>query len=310
MGVKNPSSLLPLRLAGLLVGLPALWGCVDPPVSQARHAELRDEAPLSVCRSKLAPVGGGRGKAVVRDLDPEQWTEVLVPGFQQEEGLEPTALDCTGHYIFANESLRGGASERGWPRMIDPDDMTVSAGPDGLRVLWLRSMKFDNGEEGGPLALARAAGDAAEIYGVGSFRGPPGAKFTPARVGNDNLLVAETKECSHEGLDCRKLAFFYLPRRGRLIEGAVIDLERTAVVPSVTQRGLFAQYKLSTDITYQPQGVLLLEQVSVRITETKVPDLDSDRELRTVEFARFLKIERDSMFSNNDPLWERVVGRD
>ena len=81
-------------------------------------------------------------------------------------------------------------------------------------------------------------------------------------------------------------------------------------MPSATQRGLYAQYHLSTDVTYQKDGILLLERVSVRIAKTEVPDLDSDRELRAVEFSRFLKIERDTMFSSNEPLWERVVGRD
>ena len=55
---------------------------------------------------------------------------------------------------------------------------------------------------------------------------------------------------------------------------------------------------------------LLPFEIQVRITPTEIPDLDSDRRLRTVEFARFLKVERDSLFSSNDPLWERVVGRD
>jgi hypothetical protein len=53
-----------------------------------------------------------------------------------------------------------------------------------------------------------------------------------------------------------------------------------------------------------------LEQVHVSIQKTEVPELDSERNLRTVEFARLLRIERDTVFSSNEPLWERVVGRD
>ncbi len=271
---------------------------------------MREVTPVSVCRMKLAPVSPARGQAVVRDLDPAQWMEVLVPNYDDEKGLNPTSLDCTGNYAFANESLRGGASDRGWPRKLDPDDMTVNSGPNGMRILWLRTMKFDGGEEGGPLALARAQGDAAEIYGVGTFRGPKNTRFATARVGNETIVTAETKECSPEGDNCRKRGVFFLPRRGRLIEGATIDLDRTAIVPSTTQRGLYAQYHLSTDVTFQKDGILLLEQVHVSITETEVPDLDSQRDLRTVEFSRFLKIDRDTLFSSNEPLWERVVGRD
>lgn len=288
----------------------AIVGCSAAAVQQDRQAEMRDVTPVSVCRMKLAPVSPERGKAVVRDLDPSQWMEVMVPNYDDEKGIDPTSLDCTGNYAFANESMRGGASDRGWPRKLDADDMTVNAGPNGMRVLWLRTLKFDDGEEGGPLALARARGDSAEIYGIGSFRGPKGSTFATARVGNETIVTAETKECSPDGDACRKRNVFFLPRRGRLIEGATIDLDRTAIVPSTTQRGLYAQYHLSTDVTYQKDGILLLEQVSVRITPSEVPDLDSDRELRTVEFSRFLKVDRDTLFSSNEPLWERVVGRD
>lgn len=271
--------------------------------------QTRQQTPVSVCRQKLSPTSTpGQGK--VRELDGEQWLGVIVPQFDPDRGLEPTALDCTGLYVFANESLRGGASQRGWPRAVDPEDVVVQAGPNGMRAVWIKSLKFDNGDDGGPIALVRAVDDAAEVYAVGSFRGPANTKMIPIRLGNDSLFLAESKECPPEGNDCRKRAYFHLPRRGRLIEAAVVDLERTTVVPSQSARGLYTEYKLTTDISYQPEGILLLEQVQVRLMKTEVPDLDSDRELRTVEFSRFLKVERDSMFSNNDPLWERVVGRD
>jgi hypothetical protein len=300
-----------ISVAGLgSVALGAL-GCPPPYANSQKQVEFRYVTPISVCRNKLAPVGDPtRSGTVVRDLDPAQWTEVLVPGYDDEKGINPTALDCTGNYIFANESLRGGASDRGWPRLIDPDDMTVNAGPNGMRILWLRSLKFDNGEEGGPIALARSYGDNAEIYGVGSFRGPKNTRFQTARVGNETLVTAETKECEPESGVCRKRLYFFLPRRGRLIEGAVIDTDRTAIIPSQTERGLYAQYHLQTDVTFQKDGILLLEQVNVRIRPNEVPDLDSNRQLRVVEFSRFLKVERDTLFMSNEPLWERVVGRD
>lgn len=291
--------------------LTLLSGCTEPFENQKTQVELRYVTPISVCRSKLPPVGDeSRKGTVVRDLDPAQWLETMVPGYNDEEGITPTSLDCTGNYVFANESLRGGISDRGWPRVVDPDDMTINTGPNGMRILWLRSLKFENGEEGGPIALARAFGDNAEIYGVGSFRGPKATRFQTARVGNETIVVAETTECDAEAETCRKRAYFFLPRRGRLIEGAVVDTDRTAIVPSVSERGLYAQYHLSTDISYEKDGIVLLEQVHVRIMRTEIPDLDSDRSLRTVEFSRFLKVERDTLFSSNEPLWERVVGRD
>src|SRR5262249_19252612 len=127
--------------------------------------------------------------------------------------------------------------------------------------------------------------------------------------GNENLVVAESKICPDPD-DCRKRAEFYLARRGRLIDAAQVDLERTAIVPSVSERGLYAKYTLRTDVTYKPEGIQLLEQVRVRIIHYDEGQRDSDRDLRKVEFSRFLRVERDTLFSSNDPLWERVVGQD
>jgi hypothetical protein len=287
----------------------ALTGCGG---AEQPHSEVaaRNQTPIPVCTMQLAPVAGqGTGKAVVRSLDPEQWIEALIPSFDDSKGLNPTDVDCTGHYAFANEMLRGGISTRGWPRLVDPDDLDVRAGPEGMRVLWLRTLKFENGDEGGPVALVRAVDDRAEVYGIGSFRGPPKAKLSPVRLGNDNLVVSETKTCGSTA-DCQHRAHFYLPRRGRLIEAATIDLERVAVIPSITERGLYARYHLRTDVTYQPDGIHLLEQVKVKIIHYEDGHRDSDRDLRKVEFSRLLRVERDTLFPSNDSLWERVVGQD
>src|SRR5690349_5536103 len=104
---------------------------------------------------------------------------VLSPTFNPSQGVGPTDVDCTGHYVFANESLRGGISQKGWPRLVDPEELDIKAGAGGMRVIWLRILKFENGDEGGPVALVRAMDDRAEIFAVGSFRGPSKSQLTP-----------------------------------------------------------------------------------------------------------------------------------
>ena len=42
---------------------------------------------------------------------------------------------------------------------------------------------------------ARSVDDGAEVYGIGSFRGPPKSRIEPVRVGNENLAVAESTIC-------------------------------------------------------------------------------------------------------------------
>jgi hypothetical protein len=297
------------KAAGLVSAALAVFGCGASPEQPHLEVPTRNQVPIAVCTSPLGAPKRAGSRSIVRNLDPEEWARILMPSFSEEKGLIATETDCTGNYVFANETLRGGVSAKGWPRILDPEEIDTRAGPEGMRVVWLRVLKFENGDDGGPIALVRAVDDHAEIYGIGSFRGPAKSKIEPVRMGNENLVVAESKVCPDPD-DCRKRAQFYLVRRGRLIEAASVDLERTSVVPSVLERGLYARYQLVTDVQYKPNGIQLLEQVSVKIIHYEEPTRDSDRELRKVEFSRFLRVERDTLFSSNDPLWERVVGQD
>jgi len=306
-------SRLAVLLGQVLVLAAGVWatGCTPAPEQPHSEVDTRKASPISVCTTQLAPPKRkGSGKSVMRSLDPEQWIEVMVPDFDQSKGLSGTDIDCTGHYLFANEALRYGLSKKGWPRPLDPDEMEIASGPEGMRVLWLRVLTFENGDVGGPIALVRAIDDRAEVYGIGSFRGPADTKLQPVRVGNEPLVVAEAKRCP-DPTNCRSTAHFYLARRGRLLDAADVDTERVQRVPSVAERGLYAEYQLRTDVTYEADGILLLEQVKVRIIPyEQAGDRDSDRVLRTVEFARKLKVERDTLFATNESLWERVVGQD
>jgi len=52
-----------------------------------------------------------------------------------------------------------------------PDHAVVTPGPDGFRVVWLRTFEFSDGSSAGPLALVRSREGYAEVYGTGSLRG-------------------------------------------------------------------------------------------------------------------------------------------
>jgi hypothetical protein len=305
-------SRLVCSLAALSLFAGANTGCVsrERPIYEA---DERQTVPIPVCAKPLPPPRRNKGegnKLIIRDLEPEEWLEIMMPEYRPSKGLEPRLRDCTGNYAFANEVLRYGVPLDDWPVKINPDDLDMRQGPRGLRVLRLRVLAFENGDVGGPIALMRAVNDKAEVYAVGSYRGPSDAKLTPMRLGNDTIVVAEAKRCP-DVFNCRKVADFYLARRGRLVNAASVDLERVVRVPSVTERGLYAEYHLTTDVSYSADGVQLLEQLKVRIIPYENQgDRDSDRVLRTVEFARLLRVERDTLFSTNEPLWERVVGQD
>lgn len=301
-----PRILLALTALGTLIS----GGCVDQ-TRVVLEAPARQVIPVPVCTTALAPPARLGSKDIIRSLEPEEWLKILIPKYELGEGLNPTDVDCTGHYVLANESLRYGAALNGFPRRINPDELIERAGPRGIRVLWLPVLAFENGDVGGPVALVRGINDRAEVYGIGSFKGPENTKLTPVRMGNDTIVVAEAKRCPEEPRMCQKEASFFLLRRGRLLDAATVDIERVQRMPSVLERGLYAEYRMTTDVEYKPDGIHLLEQVKVKIIPYENQgDRDSDRVLRTVEFRRLLQVQRDALFATNESVWERVIGQD
>ncbi len=143
---KIGASLRTLAIGLLTASLGTLAGCPDPEV-YIPEAPTRRIIPIPVCTEQLAPprrkAGGG---VTVRSVDPEQWLEIIVPSYEIEKGMNPTDVDCTGHFVFANELLRFGMARKGWPRKIDVEEIDMRAGPGGLRVLRLRALEFENGD--------------------------------------------------------------------------------------------------------------------------------------------------------------------
>ncbi len=110
-----------LALAVVALGLSA---CGASPVQPHVEVASRKQIPIPVCTTQLGAVKRpASGKSVVRSLDPEQWMSVLVKGYTVEKGLGDKDLDCTDHYLFANESLRGGISAKGWPRPVEIEEL-------------------------------------------------------------------------------------------------------------------------------------------------------------------------------------------
>src|SRR5262245_41693996 len=58
------------------------FACGGAPEQPHIEVKARKQTPVAVCTTQLAPVkASSGGKAVVRNLDPEQWMNVLIPAF-------------------------------------------------------------------------------------------------------------------------------------------------------------------------------------------------------------------------------------
>jgi hypothetical protein len=169
---RSPGKILLLALSAFGLG-----GCGASPEQPHVEVPTRKQIPIPVCSQQLTPLKrSASGKAMVRSLDPEQWMNVLIPAYTVEKGLGDKDVDCTGHYVFANESLRGGVSAKGWPRALDAGGARQRAGPEGMRVLWLTSSSSRTGTRAGrsrscaPSTIARRSTASAASAGPRSPR--------------------------------------------------------------------------------------------------------------------------------------------
>src|SRR5690349_5300427 len=94
-----------LGLAAAGLGSP---GCGASPEQPHMEVPTRNQVPIAVCTTPLGAPKRAGSRAVVRNLDPEDWAHILMPSYMEDKGLSATEVDCTGNYVFANESLRGG----------------------------------------------------------------------------------------------------------------------------------------------------------------------------------------------------------
>jgi hypothetical protein len=269
--------------------------------------DARRLAPLPACLVQL-PSKGAKTEGVVKSLSEEQIWRLVYPSFDPAFGaaddsgrhsLPADPVACTGRAVLRDEELEGGAPKP----VIKEGDVSLGGGGDRLKVAWLRSMTFDDGTEGGALALVRSFAGTAEVYAVGAFRGRPKTLFSLERVGPEVLVVAEDQGCAGRkaGTACETPISVYVPRFGALDRAARFAEERVAYAegtePGVPGR---VEYRLSSAAQYVPGGIRVLEQVLVRD--------ELGREIRKAELERDYTFAPDgTLVVSEDSLWSRVV---
>jgi hypothetical protein len=284
----------------------ALVACATTEERPRTEDDARRLAPLPACLVQL-PSKGAKTEGVVKSLSEEQIWKLVYPSFDPSFGahdsgrhsLPADPLACTGRAVLRDEELEGGKPKP----VIQEGDVSLGGGGDRLKVAWLRSMTFDDGTEGGALALVRSFAGTAEVYAVGAFRGRPKTLFSLERVGPEVLVVAEDQGCAGRkpGAACETPISVYVPRFGALDRAARFAEERVAYAegtePGVPGR---VEYRLSSAAQYVTGGIRVLEQVLVRD--------ELGREIRKAELERDYTFAPDgTLVVSEDSLWSRVL---
>jgi hypothetical protein len=261
----------------------------------------RAMAPVPACITPLAARAHGAGQTM-RTLTEDQYWQLVFPGYDpQNHKLPLDSLTCTGSRVFDDPVFAGGTT-RGNPIDVQDGDAQFGGGGNRVRIVWLRTHRWPDGSEAGPLALVRAQEDFAEVYSIGAYRRATGDLTMQAeRVGNEVVVSATDDGCKGQPKTaaCETTVTLYLPRFGRLVRAATIATEKRAFAAGGEQ-GVTGQvkYELTASPQYLPAGIKLFEQV-------KATD-PAGRVVHTTELERTFVLRNGALEQGSDSLWSRV----
>jgi hypothetical protein len=285
----------PFSVTALAIAL-CLSACAETEVRPRTEDDARQLAPLPACLRQTASKQAG----VVKSLGEDEAWQLVYPSFDKARHVLPAdAAACTGRHVLEGKDLAGGKPKP----VIQEGDASFASGGDRLKVVWLRSLAYDDGTEGGALALVRALEGTIEVYAVTGFRGRPKTLFSLERVGPELVVVATDDGCKGRkpGAGCETPVTVLVPRYGVLERGAAFAQERIAYAEG-TEPGVpgKVEYRLASATTFVEGGIRVLEQVMVKD--------DAGREVRRAELERAYTFAPDgSLVVSDDSLWSRVI---
>src|SRR5271165_154537 len=145
--------------------LPGAFAACAPTERPARiEDQARAMAPVPACIVPLQGKPKGPGGGVTKSLTEDQYWQLVFPAYDAtNHKLAANALPCTGFKVFDDPIYQGGTVRGGSEIQVQDGDIAYGSGGDGVRILWLKTHRFPDGTEAGPLVLARVRGDFEEV---------------------------------------------------------------------------------------------------------------------------------------------------
>jgi hypothetical protein len=258
-------------------------------------------APVPACIMPLAARAHGAG--TMRTLTEDQYWQAVFPAYDAtNHTLAVDALVCTGAKVFDDPVFAGGTT-RGTPITVQQEDIVLGNGGDHVRIAWMRTHRWPDGSEAGPLALVRGKEEYAEVYAIGAYRRAAGGTlvFQVERLGTEVLLSATADGCHGQAANaaCEKNIDLFLPKFGKLERVTTISTLKRAFTAG-TEPGVPGQieYELTASPQYTADGIHVFEQVQAKDSVGRV--------VHKTELERIFVLHDGNLDQDSDSLWARV----
>jgi hypothetical protein len=278
----------------------AASSCAGAVESSKLEDSARRNVPVPIC---LKPLQRRGTAGVVPTLKPEDYWSTLMPSYDTGAStVDRDAPDCSGRQLLMSAELLQAEGSRTGPIKVADGDVAVEQGPDGFKVVWLRTHKFADGTAAGLLGLVRAREAYAEVYAVGLHRGSATrSRFAFERLGPEILVTATDDGCTgvKPNQTCETTLVSYLLSSGQLVAGARFALDRIQYGQAAGVGAV--QYRLTATPVFQERSIRLVEQVVIRdSTQTEIRKSDLERTFQLKDRGRLV--------ASGESLWAQVVG--
>jgi hypothetical protein len=279
-------------------------GCGSAAKEPHMEYGARELAPVPACVTTLQARREKTG--LVRSTSEQGYWRLVFPNFDTEkQALPEDAIACTGRNLLADPAFQGGEWIRHYPLAVEEGEILLGSGGNSLKALWLRTHKFADGTEAGPLALVRTKEDSAEVYAVGVYRGQTKRPyFGLERIGPEVVVSVSDEGCTGNTKrePCLSVTTLFLPRRGELVRMTAFATDRRDYVdrgePGSPDR---IEYRLTSTAKYAAEGVDVFEEITAKDT--------MGRELRRAELERKFIVRDTELVPSEGSLWPRIFPR-
>jgi hypothetical protein len=261
-----PARPRPARTGAVAVLMGLVLGCV-PAVQRTVG-----EAPL--CRLNT---GYDLDKPLVqRTLPAAFWFSLIVRGYQANGDIPRPTQDCEGQMVAWTADACSEPDTRPLlPTPLSERDIVVSHLGEGRRLVWVVTDRFTSGEAIGPVALTSFDLRGVSVEALGILRGYPSrARLRLERVGDYQILAAEGEACGDDRdvRSCVQAVRLVPVGRRHFVPMDLTDMQGRCVgrtffplnaEGSVGDGNRRRSYRLQRNVTFNPDAVLVQEQMSV-----------------------------------------------
>ncbi|MFL5348859.1 MAG: hypothetical protein ACJ8AT_29020 [Hyalangium sp.] len=258
---------------------------------------------------------------------PDDWFALLLHGFDRQQGVAPSpSVDCSGVPVVWQEPQVEECREPGPeakplppPSRLTDEDLVLETVRADLRLVWVVTRRFSNGEGLGPVGLVERTPQGFVVRALGSLRAyPRQSRLRLEQAGDVTVLVAEGEVCTDEAPPvCRRMARVLPLRQGRFFAEAVasdsdgsclgpawfpLSREQVLKLPS----GLYRKIEFTSTLAVKPEGIVLDEQVVMSNLDPQQPTMPP-LPYRRAQAQRVLSVKDARLVGTSPSLWVRLV---